>query len=230
MNSAQFYSAKDIAHRWFAYFEGETETLDTHLALFSDNIRLVHAGSHVLANNLPSLKAWLKSVPDEISAHFIDTFQFESLDQYSAKITMSVRYQALDHNQRLIGAVIDYQTEVEFDQYNNARFRFIQKTPIHPNPDQRFTPSFNLNRIESLRAHLLYLHHQTRQTTSLESTVNLKAQEPFSQALNALSENQLTTLPILFLDEWNDQDRPATHLSVQHNRQRYLSILNIAIE
>ena len=223
MNSAQYYSAKDIAHRWFAYFEGTTEPLDDHLAMFSDNIRLVHAGTHVLVNNLPSLKAWLKSVPEEVSAHFIDSFQFEPLDQHSAKVSMSVRYQAVDHPQRLIGAVIDYQTEVEFDQYNNARFRFIQKTPIQPNPDSHFSPSFELNRIESLRSHLLYCFHQNQTHQGLESSTPLANRSSIATLVTTLSSTQLATLPMTFGQETAE----TKHINVAHNQQRYVTIHSI---
>lgn len=49
ISQARKNAALDIAHRWFAFFEGKTESVTDHLDIFSNDVRLVHAGVHLLA-------------------------------------------------------------------------------------------------------------------------------------------------------------------------------------
>lgn len=152
MSSVYQYAARDLAHRWFAFFEGEVENLDEHLELFSDDVRLVHAGTTLLAESKDGMKAWFQRLPPENGSHFIERFEFKMVSDRLAVVTMKVAYQALLEDGRLIGAMIDYYTEVVFDEGGRACFRFIQKTPVMANPATTFTASFAANRRESFNA------------------------------------------------------------------------------
>ncbi|KFZ37249.1 hypothetical protein HR45_11260 [Shewanella mangrovi] len=155
INSARRFAAQEIAHRWFAYFEGVTEPLTDHLDLFTEDVRLIHARRTLLADGKAQLAAWLKQVPAETSSHLIHEFALQSLDNSSALLTMQVAYQALAHDQ-LIGAIIDYQAKVVFASDDSAQFALIQKSPIAANPALCFKLSFAEHRQLALLSQLGY--------------------------------------------------------------------------
>ena len=55
------YAIKDIAYQWFAFFEGETASLEMHSNNFSTDVKLIHAGVLILANEQTDLEYWFKS-------------------------------------------------------------------------------------------------------------------------------------------------------------------------
>lgn len=157
MDQARLHASIDIAHRWFAFFEGQTESVAQHLAIFTPDVRLVHAGRQLLAEGSAAMARWLGSVPWEEDAHVITEPRFRQTGPDSAELDMTVHYQVLGNDGRLGGAVIAYHTQLRFDRQDRAAFHFIQKTPVAPNPAQYFAPSFAANRLASLTAHLRYL-------------------------------------------------------------------------
>ncbi|MDV6252591.1 hypothetical protein [Vibrio sp. EA2] len=234
MTQAHLFAAKDIACRWFAYFEGRTEPLEQHLDMFTNNICLVHAGKHLLANNRSNLKTWFKTVPSETSSHFIEEYQFNMLSQDKAELKMKVAYQSLGENGALAGALIDYQTEIEFDTDNKARFCFIQKTPVTPNPANVFSPSFRLNRIESLHSRLLYLQRLNTSSLYAELFDNEQTQQQVVSKLCTLSPLDLGRISFNYDDETSvdteqsaDQ-QPPIKLIVTEREKRYLTIRGIS--
>lgn len=158
MNIARDYAARALAHRWFAFFEGTTEPLATHLDMFAEDIRLVHAGRTLLAQGKQQLASWFKSVPPEVSSHIIEQFALTPWAADEMHLNMQVAYHAVA-GERLTGALIDYQCIIRFDANNAAQFSVIQKTPVAANPAQRFVPSFAANRQQALLAELLYQLH-----------------------------------------------------------------------
>jgi len=149
INTARYYAASDIAHRWFAFFEGKTEKIDDHLAIFADDIVLSHAGTHRLAEGKESIKNWLTSLPYEVGSHAILTKKFIPLENNLAQLNMDISYQYMSPYGEIGGALSKYQTKIRFDEQNNGTFVFIQKTPILPNPNKVFRDTFIENRIMS---------------------------------------------------------------------------------
>lgn len=157
MNVMHEHAIRDIAHRWFAFFEGKTEDIDHHLALFTPDVRLVHAGTHLLADGRDALGQWLRQVPEEQDSHVITDLGWQMLDANSAKVEMAVSYQVLQADGQVGGAVIHYRTEVVFNEQCEAAFRYLQKSPVAPNPDRRFRDSFAANRLGATFARLGFL-------------------------------------------------------------------------
>ena len=153
INTARYHAASDIAHRWFAYFEGKTEKIDDHLAIFADDIVLTHAGTHRLAEGKESIKGWLNSLPHEVGSHSILAKEFIPLEGNLAQLNMDISYQYTSPYGEVGGALSKYQTKIRFDEHNNGEFIFIQKTPILPNPNKVFRETFIENRIMSLAAY-----------------------------------------------------------------------------
>lgn len=149
---AQYHAACDIAYRWFAFFEGETEALDQHCALFSEDVILTHAGTHLLAQGKEEIKQWLRNLPYEKGSHFIRNIDVINRADNQADVNMNISYQRIDANQEVGGALSEYRTRVKFDERHNATFTFIQKTPRFPNPDPVFHDSFAVNRLRSFIA------------------------------------------------------------------------------
>lgn len=197
MVSIYEYAARDLAHRWFTFFEGEVESLDEHLELFSDDVRLVHAGTTLLAEFKDGIKNWFQRLPPENGSHFIEHFDFRMKTEQLAVVTMKVAYQALLDDGRLIGAMIDYYTEVVFDENGRARFRFIQKTPVMANPATTFSPSFAANRRASFTAsfmgRLLSCDHSGLQALAASQAVA----DQLDVALGHLSAAQLAQAEVL---------------------------------
>lgn len=154
---ARFNAAKDISHRWFAFMDGQTESLESHLDMFSDDVRLVHAGIHLLAYDKASMARWLKTLSGETGAHFIREFDVVRFDSDTAELAMRLSYQRLEPNGEVGGALTDYKAQVKFASDQTAVFTFLQKTPQFANPDRDFKDSFPENRVHSFVCHLFCL-------------------------------------------------------------------------
>ncbi|ARU95355.1 hypothetical protein [Tatumella citrea] len=182
---ARYHSACDIAHRWFAYFEGETEDVISHSSIFSEDIMLVHAGTHLLAKGKSEIIQWLNNLPYEKGSHFIRHIDVKPLENDQAEVNMDISYQAIGKDGTVGGALSKYQTLVTYDNENNAVFTFIQKTPLMPNPDKVFHDSFADNRLRSFINHLFYLM----------LTPNADIRSLFSSAPESYSLNRVLSLP-----------------------------------
>lgn len=233
LNNARRYAAQEIAHRWFAYFEGVTEPLSEHLDLFTADVRLLHAGRTLLADGKPQLAAWLQQVLPETSSHFISDFSLQSLDESSALLTMQVAYQALADD-RLIGSLIDYQAKVVFAADDSAQFSVIQKTPVAANPALSFAASFAENRQQALLAQFSYqcqrgaLHWQRLvQDDAMVAQLTARFSQLEQQALAALSA-QFNQQQQLQIQQVNGEI--LCRLTVTDTGGRYPQIVAIADE
>ena len=151
------HAARDIAHRWFAYFEGEDKIVDRQLEILSDDIKILHASSYLLADGKESAAIWAANIPEEIDSHFIKDFSYIPLGEDIAEVKMKIAYQVIQPDHRIGGAIIHYQTLVTFDENNSALFKFVNKTPVEPNPNKVFADSYQENRIYSLIYRWIYL-------------------------------------------------------------------------
>lgn len=151
------HSVRTIAHRWFAFFEGDVNDMESHLKIFEKDIKLIHAGRYLLADGLDSIKLWLENLPQETGSHFIKSLDLRHLDDKTAEATMKIAYQTVNPDETLSGAIIEYKVIVVFNDNNEATFKIIQKTPIHPNPSTIYKDSFKDNRLKSFVNRLLFL-------------------------------------------------------------------------
>ena len=149
ITQARYHAACDIAHRWFAFFEGETEAAVLHSDLFSEDVMRVHAGTHLLAQGKAEMTRWLNDLPYERGAHFIRRIDVIPLPDDQAEVNMEISYQVLGQKGQVGGAMSEYRTMVKFDREHNAVFTFLQKTPRMPNPDKVFWDAFAENRLRS---------------------------------------------------------------------------------
>lgn len=152
----RYHAVCDIAHRWFAFFEGETEDLSRHIAIFSEDVLLVHGGTHLLARGKAAMARWLSQLPPEKGSHVIRRIELGKQTDHEAEVIMDIGYQAVREDGKVGGALSGYQTTVSFDKGHNAVFTFLQKTPLYPNPDTTFRDSFAENRLKSFIARLSY--------------------------------------------------------------------------
>ncbi|MBA0034893.1 hypothetical protein HS962_01375 [Pantoea sp. BIGb0393] len=157
ITQARYHAACDIAHRWFAFFEGETEAAGLHSALFSEDVMLVHAGTHLLAQGKAEMTRWLRDLPYERGAHFIRRIDVIPLTDDQAEVNMEISYQVLGQEGQVGGALSEYRTTVKFDREHNAVFTFLHKTPRMPNPDKVFRDAFAENRLRSFIARFFQL-------------------------------------------------------------------------
>lgn len=155
------HAVRDIAHRWFAFFEDETEDISRHIDIFSEDVLLVHGGTHLLAKGKTAMEHWLSQLPPEQGSHVIRHIELGKQTDHEAEVIMNIGYQAVREDGKVGGALSEYKTTVSFDTGNNAVFTFLQKTPLHPNPDTTFRDSFAENRLKSVIARLSYavLHY-----------------------------------------------------------------------
>ncbi|MEY8757827.1 hypothetical protein AB9M93_25615 [Peribacillus frigoritolerans] len=151
------HAVRTIAHRWFAFFEGDVNDMESHLMIFEKDIKLIHAGRYLLADGLDSIKLWLENLPQETGSHFIKSLDLKHLDEKTAEGTMKIAYQIVNSDETLSGAIIEYKVIVVFDNNNEATFRIIQKTPMHPNPSTTYKDSFKDNRLKAFVNRLLFL-------------------------------------------------------------------------
>lgn len=191
IETARFKAAQDIAHRWFAFIDGDTEDISTHVEIFSDDVKLVHAGIHTLADNKSSLVHWLQSLPNETEAHFIREFDIVHLEGNMAELSMRLSYQILSRDGTAGGALSEYKTRVRFDDKHNAVFTFLQKTPQYANPDKVFKDSFPENRMYSFISHIQHLMLTSRQN---EISELLSSQDINVEALSCIRLLQAASL------------------------------------
>jgi len=151
------HAARDIAHRWFAYFEGENKTVNRQLEILSEDIKILHASSYLLADNRDAAAEWLAHIPEDIDSHFIKEFIYNPISEDLAEVRMKVEYQVIQADKRIGGAIIHYQTLVTFTEENSALFKYINKTPVEYNPNKVFADSYQENRIYSLIYRWIYL-------------------------------------------------------------------------
>lgn len=145
---------KEAVYHWFAFFEGETVPTEFQLALFDDEIQLVHAGQHLLAKGKEEMQQWLDSVPPEFSSHFVEEMKLESVKTGIYQVSWQTPYQSIRENGAVGGAIIRYQTLVRISQTGAAKFMAIQKTPFKNNPETVFRQSFSEHRANALRCRL----------------------------------------------------------------------------
>ncbi len=181
---ARYYSACDIAHRWFAFFEGQTEEVSRHLDIFTPYVRLVHAGTHLLAEGKDGMDSWLKSLPYEKGSHFIRRFEFIPGQENEATVNMDIGYQRVESDLTVGGALSEYRTTLLFGEGEDAFFTFMQKTPVYQNPDKVFRESFSENRVHSFIARFFQLMLSAR-SGAVSTIVSGKADENTRQNLPA---------------------------------------------
>ncbi len=171
------HAARDIAHRWFAYFEGENKDINKQLEILSDDIKILHASSHLLADGKDSAAEWVANIPEEVDSHFIKEFIYNPLSEDLAEVRMKVAYQVIQAGNQIGGAIIHYQTLVTFTEDNSALFTFINKTPAEHNPNKVFADSYQENRVHSFVYRWVYL----RENLNLEEIKELlvKDGQPF---------------------------------------------------
>lgn len=152
----RYHAVCDIAHRWFAFFEGETEDISRHIDIFSEDVLLVHGGTHLLAQGKAAMADWLSLLPPEKGSHVIRRIELGKETDREAEVIMDIGYQVVREDGKVGGALSEYKANVSFDKDNNAVFTFLQKTPLYPNPDTTFRDSFAENRLKSFIARLSY--------------------------------------------------------------------------
>ncbi|RYJ12491.1 MULTISPECIES: hypothetical protein [Rahnella] len=181
---ARYYSACDIAHRWFAFFEGQTEEVSRHLDIFTPYVRLVHAGTHLLAEGKDGMDSWLKSLPYEKGSHFIRRFEFIPGQENEATVNMDIGYQRVESDLTVGGALSEYRTTLLFGEGEDAFFTFMQKTPVYQNPGKVFRESFSENRVHSFIARFFQLM-LTARSGAVSTIVSGNADENTRQNLPA---------------------------------------------
>ncbi|WP_251977544.1 hypothetical protein [Salinicola avicenniae] len=200
MNVMREHAIRDIAHRWFAFFEGETESVEDHLAMFTPDVSLVHAGTHRLADDRKALGQWLRQVPAERDSHVITDWCWQRLDANRATMEMAVSYQVLQADDSVGGAVIHYRTEIAFDEHHEAAFRFLQKTPVAPNPDRQFRDSFAANRLAAALARLGFLASRGEHERIGRELLDRNAMDDWAQLTSTLPAASLAEARITHLD------------------------------
>lgn len=138
-----------ISH-WFAFFEGETVPTHSQLALFTDDIQLIHAGQHLLAAGKEQMEQWLNSVPPETCSHFVQEVQAQRIQPGIYAVLWQTPYQAVRENGAIGGAIIQYRAQVQVSADGTAQFMALQKTPLAANPETTFRPSFDEHRATAL--------------------------------------------------------------------------------
>lgn len=185
LNKARYHAACDIAHRWFAFFEGETESVASHSDIFADDVMLVHAGTHLLAQGKKAMAGWLSSLPVERSSHFIRRIEVIPQAGQTGNVLMDIGYQAVRRDGSVGGALTEYHTNVKFSPRHEATFSFIQKTPRLANPDTVFRDSFGENRVKSFNARFAWML-LTAATTRCGELLHPNADRETIQIVHAL--------------------------------------------
>ncbi|SEG67522.1 hypothetical protein [Marinobacterium lutimaris] len=219
MNDSRYYAIRDIAHRWFAFFEGQTESLEEHLQLFTPDVRLVHAGQHLLAEGQSAMADWLKQVPPATDSHFINALHWQPTSDNRARVEMEIGYQVMQNGELVGGAVIEYQTEVVFTESGEAAFSFLQKTPVRQNPDREFKDSFAANRLGASAARIDFLL-----TTCQADQIAVELMEPDAgvQWQQLIAQRGAETLTSARTGE---QDETALSLTLKLSGTQSLSLL-----
>ncbi|WP_432695202.1 hypothetical protein ACQUQP_11650 [Marinobacterium sp. YM272] len=192
MNDSRYYAIRDIAHRWFAFFEGQTESLEKHLQLFTPDVRLVHAGQHLLAEGQSAMGDWLKQVPPATDSHFINALHWQPTPDNRARVEMEIGYQVMRNGEMVGGAIIEYKTEVVFTESGEAAFSFLQKTPVRQNPDREFKDSFAANRLGATAARIDFILANGQAEQVADELMEPAASEQWQQLITHQDTEALT--------------------------------------
>lgn len=234
LNAARYHAACDIAHRWFAFFEGDTEELHQHSEIFAEDVMLVHAGTHLLAKGKAEMIQWLSSLPYEKGSHFIRSIDVIPARGNEAEVNMQISYQMLDEYKRVGGALSEYRAKVRFDEKSNALFTFIQKTPRFANPDKVFRDSFTANRLHSFIARFSQLMlsdsksipRLLSENTDVETAGIIEKLKRGPQVIKVkLLSFDYDQLSCNFLITLNDKQQ-ALDLSLKESPGRYMTIVH----
>ncbi|TCK04218.1 hypothetical protein [Marinobacterium mangrovicola] len=219
MNDSRYYAIRDIAHRWFAFFEGQTESLEEHLQLFAPDVRLIHAGQHLLAEGQSAMADWLKQVPPATDSHFINALHWQPTSDNRARVEMEIGYQVMQNGELVGGAVIEYQTEVMFTKSGEAAFSFLQKTPVSQNPDREFKDSFAANRLGATAARIDFLFATGQADQIADELMEPGADEQWHQLIAQQEAEGLRSA------RTGEQDETALSLTLKLSGTQSLSLL-----
>lgn len=210
------HDALHLAHRWFAFFEAQGSALEPHLRIFDPQVRLSgHRGHHLFADDRDSLAAWFATVPGERSAHHILHATFAPAPQGQSRLNMLVAYQAM-RPEGVQGAIIRYETELSHGP-EGARFLTLDKTPILPDTQAIFAPSWAANRVLALAhaalAELPGSDARLREalgtaTSQLQVQANVPEGSPTYRALLSAADTAAAGSLSLFLDLEDDAAQP----------------------
>lgn len=221
---------KEAIHHWFAFFEGETVSTYSQLALFDDEIELVHAGQHLLAKGNEQMKQWLNSIPPEISSHFVKNIEAKKIRGDVYQVSWETPYQAVRDSGDVGGAIIRYQTLVRVSLEGVAKFIVIQKTPFKNNPETVFHESFRQHRASALSCRLQRWLESDE--TAIPATINALG-EASKMLLNI---QQISGDKRLILQSSDDGENPGLlmttdaetyYLSLQQQPGWYPAIANV---
>ncbi|WP_264906222.1 hypothetical protein [Vibrio sp. STUT-A11] len=208
---------KEAIHHWFAFFEGETVPTYSQLALFDDEIELIHAGQHLLAKGKEEMQQWLDSIPPEFSSHFVEEMTVERVKAGIYQVSWQTPYQSIRENGAVGGAIIRYQTLVRISQSGVAKFVVIQKTPFKNNPETVFHESFREHRASALSCRLQRWLESNE--TALPATINALGEA--SQML--LNIQQMSGDKKLSLQSSGDGENPGLLMATEAETY-YLSL------
>lgn len=208
---------KEAVHHWFAFFEGETVSTYSQLALFDDEIELIHAGQHLLAKGSEQMKQWLNSIPPEISSHFVKNIEAKKIGDDAYQVSWQTPYQSIRENGAVGGAIIRYQTLVRISQSGAAKFIAIQKTPFKNNPETVFHESFREHRASAISCRLQRWLESNE--TALPATINALGEA--SQML--LNIQQMSGDKKLSLQSSGDGENPGLLMATEAETY-YLSL------
>ena len=208
---------KEAVHHWFAFFEGETVSTSSQLALFDDEIELIHAGQHLLAKGSEQMKQWLNSIPPEISSHFVKNIEAKKIGDDAYQVSWQTPYQSIRENGAVGGAIIRYQTLVRISQSGAAKFIAIQKTPFKNNPETVFHESFREHRASAISCRLQRWLESNE--TALPATINALGEA--SQML--LNIQQMSGDKKLSLQSSGDGENPGLLMATEAETY-YLSL------
>lgn len=148
-----------LAHRWFGYLETSWGDTETQLEIFVDDVVLSgRRGGIVFANDHASMRKWFDAIPDDTSAHRIIHHSWNDTGERSGILDFLVAYQVPGRD-RPGGSVISYTTVVVFDDDGQARFARLDKTPVLPNEDPEYHPTWAEHRVLAAIHSALAGHH-----------------------------------------------------------------------
>ncbi|OCX65693.1 hypothetical protein BFP70_08745 [Thioclava sp. SK-1] len=215
------HDALHLAYRWFAFFEAPGSALAPHLEIFDPQVSLSgHQGRHLFADDRDSLATWFATVPGERSAHHILHATFEPAPRGQSRLNMLVAYQAVRPT-GVQGAIIRYETELSH-RPEGARFLSLDKTPILPDTQAIFAPSWAANRVLALAhaalAELLESDARLREalgaaTSQLQVQANVPEGSPKYRALLSATDTSAAGGLSLFLDLEDDVSQPLPAVS-----------------
>ncbi|MFJ4107768.1 hypothetical protein [Oerskovia enterophila] len=143
------HAALALAHRWFAFLETDWGNTPDHMTMFEPAVTLTgHHGGVTFAHSHESLQRWFEAVPDATSAHHMLHAVWSEAGAGSGGLSFVVAYQTptLDG---VAGAIIKYDTVITFRD-GQARFVALDKTPVLPDTDPVYQPSWAAHRVGGL--------------------------------------------------------------------------------